>query len=708
MSSNPHEQVISSQMTAIDASDSLASQWEDALDSISQETSFKQQSLIWGGKGKGGRGISRRTIQPKDVIVDDVNLEYVSDANSGAVGSKTLLAGADLKLLSGKVYAMIGRNGCGKSTLLRRMAQKKIPGFTSLHLKMMHVPQEVFEMDNELPIDVVIGCTKQNLHDSNEALQCKIEALEEELEALDLECPEHGEENVEKMENICAEISKLEDSMQQDGGNDLDSDIRFKAEQVLEYFGIPKVMQSKTMDTLSGGQRKKVLLACSLFCDLDLLLLDEPTNHLDMKGIIQLRGLISTMQQQETTVVLVSHDINLINCVASDVIHFANHTLTYYRGNYVDYLIAKEQHDLHKTRQQQTLDKQRDAMMKTIDNLKKKSNSASREGKKKLNKSINSRKKKLERHGIENDEHGHRLTVQDAKTGMKLGSINSLDASTRKKLGYKALVQKTQKISPVPDKAVQFSFKDTNCTWGEPLIQAFDVGHGYDIETTDSTTITESLPFAKKPGFLFDSIDLSIEEHSTVCILGENGTGKTTLLKILCKEIKPLEGEVHTAHNATISFFSQHKADELITDGVNKYGSNTCSIALLSQMYPKKTEQDIRGTLIDFGLSPEQASTYIQFLSGGERCRLCLAMIMLQDPHVLVFDEPTTHLDPESVEALVYGIQKWNGTFLMVSHDLFLIQMLEGTCYVLTETDGKLRRLEGGIDSYLNILGKDS
>ena len=421
-----------------------------------------------------------------------------------------------------------------------------------------------------------------------------------------------------------------------------------------------------------------------------------------MEGIIQLRGLIQTMHDQQTTVVIVSHDVNLINSVATDVIHFADQSLHYYRGNYIDFLIAKQQHDLHKSRQQQNLVKQRGSMIKAIDNLKKKSSGSNNSGSKKLSKAVNSRKKKLERHGIEKDEHGHRLTVQKACTGIKAGSINTLDASTRKKQTYKELVKRADiSVAPVPEKAVQFCFHDTNCVWGEPLVSALDVGHGFDISQDD-----ENDPNSwREKGMLFDCVDLSIDENKTVCILGSNSSGKTTLLKILAKQITPREGEVHYAHNANIGYFDQHKADELITDGMNKYGQDTCSITLLCQMFPKKIEQDIRKSLVDFGLGPQQASTNIQFLSGGERCRLCLSMLMLQDPHVLIMDEPSNHLDPESVEALAYGLKKWNGTVVMVSHDVHLIRLLEGTCYVLVETEGKLRRLEGGIDSFLKILG---
>lgn len=168
-------------------------------------------------------------------------------------------------------------------------------------------------------------------------------------------------------------------------------------------------------------------------------------------------------------------------------------------------------------------------------------------------------------------------------------------------------------------------------------------------------------------------------------------------------QIPPLEGNVHLAQNVNISYFDQHKADNLIVDGITKYGSTTTSISLLSSMFPKKTEQDIRGQLTSIGLGPRQASTHVQFLSGGERCRLCIAMMMLSDPQLLVLDEISNHFDPESVDALAYGIKNWNGTVLMVSHDVHFIRQLDAKCFVLMK-EGTLKYVQGGIESYLNTL----
>jgi len=778
--------ILSDQMSCLDSSDPYASSWNDILSCASSATSLKQQSLLWGGRGKGGRGLSRMTVQPKDIIIPDVTLEYVSDASSGSTGSKTLLLNAHLKLLGsaksnstnsnsnsnseGRVYALVGRNGCGKSTLLRRMDTKKIPGFINLNLRTMYIPQEVFSFYNDnidndnidnsqkhqsqTPIQIVNGFRNKNKMESKGAMAQSLQSLEEQLETImdnlqsnqnydhnhnDNDDENHELSNEEQMETICNQIAILEDQLndnendneydninENDDNNNADNDgnnnnkkdqENEKASEVLTYFGISKERQQMPMRTLSGGQKKKVLLACSLFCDLDFLLLDEPTNHLDMKGIIQLRGLIQTTISKQTSIILVSHDVELINSVATDIIHFTtSQQLQYYRGNYNSYIKQKLEYESFQCKQQVSLEKKRQSMMTSIDNLQKKkqqgssSTASSSSSGKKLSRAINSRKKKLSRSGIEKDEKGHRWTMQKAGSGMQIGSINNLDASTRKQhnmnntKNYKLLKEQQRKelvVAPsllVPEKAIQFKFRHVHSVWNESLISIMDVGFAYKHQL--GVDLNER-------GMLFDSVDLCVEEGSITCILGENQCGKSTLLQLISgsdSDIQPIEGKVQFAHNVNVSYFDQHKADTLISEGVTTYGSTTSAISLLMSLYPKKTEQDIRSELSSFGLGPQQATTYIQFLSGGERCRLCLAMLMLADPHVLILDEISNHLDPESVDALAFGLQEWNGTVLLVSHDVHLIRQLDAKCYVLMKKEGKLRYVQGGIDSYLNLV----
>jgi ATPase subunit of ABC transporter with duplicated ATPase domains len=203
----------------------------------------------------------------------------------------------------------------------------------------------------------------------------------------------------------------------------------------------------------------------------------------------------------------------------------------------------------------------------------------------------------------------------------------------------------------------------------------------------------------KKKGYLFDFVDLCIEEGETYCILGSNASGKSTLLQILGKLMDPVEGRVKHALNIKVGYLDQELVDNMIQAGLDDGAQN--AIIFLLQRFPKKTEQDIRSELINFGISPLQATTDLCFLSGGERSRVCLAAVMLQDPHVLLLDNPTSNLDPESVQALIHGLKQWKGTLVLVSHDAHLVRSLEAQCHVLMSSEGKLRRVQGGVDDYL-------
>lgn len=592
------------------------------------------------------------------------------------------------------------RNGIGKSSLLKRIDACKVPGFPP-HITTLLVPQEVFGHDDLTPIDVVLQNHKKMKKRSAEANKIRIGELEAQLDALDVEL----ESDQAKMEELCEQISQLEDfDGEEDEGDDIigsvTNNLEARAREALRFFGVPESTFRMPTSKLSGGVRKKVSLACALISRPGLLLLDEPTNHLSIDGILQLRRLIMDCGDSKTTVVLVSHDVDLINDVATDTIHFTNQRLFYYPGNYRDFVRYRQQGITHELKQAGALERQRATMVKSIENLKKKSSSTSnRATKKKIGKAIESRKKKLERHGIEKNEHGHRWTAQSAGTGIRAGAINGVDASTRNGLTHKQLLKRAEvDIGPIPDKAVQFDFRDTTSTWGdEPLVMVMDVGHRYADEASND--------------LIFDCVELAIREGSRTTILGENGSGKSTLLSIIAGKTTPVQGTVHFATGISIGYFHQHIADELIGDSIDDTDACTSGgivtpLSLLTKLFPHKTEHDLRSEFTNFGLSPQQTNTNIRFLSGGERCRLCMTTMMLKDPHLLVIDEISNHLDVESVEALIYGIRKWNGTLIMASHDANLIRSIGGLCYVVMEKEGKLRRIDGGIDAYLKAFTK--
>jgi ATP-binding cassette subfamily F protein 3 len=326
-------------------------------------------------------------------------------------------------------------------------------------------------------------------------------------------------------------------------------------------------------------------------------------------------------------------------------------------------------------------------MMTSIDNMKKKSYHS--ETQKKIDSAIKSKVKKLERHGVEKDEHGHHRTAQNESCGIRKGSINSIGVGKRNALSHKELLKLAEiDLGPVPDKAVQFDFANVSSHWGdEPLCMIMDMGHGYADDVGGGNSL------------IFDCVDLSIREGSRTTILGENGCGKSTLLSIIAGSITPSVGTVHFATGINIGHFNQHAVDNLFSGTTGE--EMVTPLSYLTKMYPLKTEQDIRGELTRFGLSPKQANTNVSFLSGGERCRFCMVSMMLDNPQLLVIDEMTNHLDVESVSALIYGLNKWNGTIVMASHDCNFIRQIRGETYVLY--NGKLLRVDG-IDAYLKVF----
>ena len=260
----------------------------------------------------------------------------------------------------------------------------------------------------------------------------------------------------------------------------------------------------------------------------------------------------------------------------------------------------------------------------------------------------------------------------------------------------------------VPSKEVQFNFRDPKSEWGEPLILAYEVGYAPDegsiAQTVADPSETQSpeesqFVITKKSGYLFDLVDLCVDEGGKYCILGSNGSGKSIFLRLLAKREKPTEGEIKHATNVDVTLIHQEIADGMVEAGLRDGAID--AISFLSLLYPTKTEQELRGELTNFGIGRFQASTNLRFLSGGERARLSFAANMLRDPQVLLLDNPTLNLDAESVEALIYGLLNWKGTLLFVSHDTHFIRSLDPTCYVLMEHEEKLRRVDGSVDTYL-------
>ena len=212
---------------------------------------------------------------------------------------------------------------------------------------------------------------------------------------------------------------------------------------------------------------------------------------------------------------------------------------------------------------------------------------------------------------------------------------------------------------------------------------------------------------------LVDNFSIDIELGSRTVLLGSNGSGKTTLLNLLVGRLSPTSGEVYRHPLLRVGYFSQHVVDEL--------DENDTPVDALMKMQSAKNEQEVRQHLGTVGMSGPVALRQIKYLSGGQRNRVALAIILFQSPHVLILDEITNHLDMGTVEALVDALAGYPGAIVAVSHDVwFLKQLMEeqhtddheeevpaeedpsfNTAYYLVQRGKPIARWEKGIDDYV-------
>lgn len=596
------------QQERLDDTDIYAVAWADAL---------KKCEGSWGGRGQGGRGLSRQTYQRCDCSVPNVALEYL--------GHPPLLENAHLKLLASRVYGLVGQ--AGKSSLMRRIQARKIPGFPP-HLSALYLHRDMLQ---DIPNDTTVetwlqdrrrSFTVGNKHDADTASLEKLqEALDQAIE----------DENEELITSLSDQMAAIEEEVEQ-------VTVQLTIEEQLRFV---KVAPTDLMVQLTPGQQQGVLLSLMVLCPCDVLLLDNPTINLDIPGLLRLRVLAA---QVTSTIVVSSGDIDFLNDVATDVILLEDKKLRYFTGNYRSFVKQREQLDRGKDRQASVIEKKQNAMKQTLDNIRKLP-VPKRGGTKKKNRQMTSHKKRMERLLV--DGVGNQTTRYEN------------------------------------DKAKQFRFRTCRSEWNEPLIIVSDVQFCSSRH--------------RRNDVIFDSVDFCVKEGGTHLLLGESASGKTVLLQILCKILQPTGGDVLHAPALNVALVDNsgvfnHRATA---------GDKT-AISLMSHFHPSFSVQAIREQLANFGLGPHQIDTPISFLSDGEVYRLEMARATMLETHVLILDDPSGVLDVDSVEALSFGLNEWNGTSVLSSHDANFVRMIpDAETFVLLSQEQKLRRVEGGIDEYL-------
>jgi ATP-binding cassette subfamily F protein 3 len=227
-------------------------------------------------------------------------------------------------------------------------------------------------------------------------------------------------------------------------------------------------------------------------------------------------------------------------------------------------------------------------------------------------------------------------------------------------------------VSVMEEKTIQFNFPQSALP-APPLIAIQNVNVGYE---------------PGKP--ILRNLDLRIDPDDRIALIGANGNGKSTLVKLLSDKLKPESGQLVKAPKIEVGYFAQHQADELRLDET--------PFDHVARMLDENRESSLRGHLGRFGFSGDRAETKVESLSGGEKARLLFALMSCGKPNILLLDEPTNHLDVDAREALLHALNTFEGAVILVSHDAHLLELVANHLWLVDE--GTCQPYEGTLDDY--------
>ena len=189
-------------------------------------------------------------------------------------------------------------------------------------------------------------------------------------------------------------------------------------------------------------------------------------------------------------------------------------------------------------------------------------------------------------------------------------------------------------------------------------------------------------------------VDLRLDIDDRIALLGANGNGKSTMIKLLAGRLQPLSGAMRRSPKLKIGYFAQHQQDELDLAAT--------PLQLMERSNPRGHVEKHRAHLARFGLGVGKADTAVGKLSGGEKARLLFALMTREAPHILLLDEPTNHLDVDAREALVQALNEYEGAVVLVSHDPHLIGLTADRLWLVA--DGRCTAFEGDLEDYRRLL----
>ncbi|MFM8338548.1 MAG: ABC-F family ATP-binding cassette domain-containing protein [Fluviibacter sp.] len=416
-------------------------------------------------------------------------------------------------------------------------------------------------------------------------------------------------------------------------------DAQARAQALILGLGFKPSELDQAVNSFSGGWRMRLQLARALMCPSDLLLLDEPTNHLDLDALVWLEA---WLKRYTGTLIVISHDREFLDAITNVTIHIDHGKLVRYGGNYSAFEdLRAEQLSI----QQASFAKQQDKI----------------------------------------------AHLQSFINRFKAKASKAKQAQSR----VKAL-ERMEKIAPVlADAEFSFAFEEPG-SLPNPMLAMEDAAFGYPPPAGAAP--------GTPPTIIVQHANRSVLAGQRIGILGANGQGKSTVVKTIAKDLKVQGGTVTEGRGLTIGYFAQQELDVLSADSSPlEHMIRLAKDALANGVTGRDTrQQSLRTYLGTFNFSGDQVMQAVGTMSGGEKARLVLAMIVWQRPNLLLLDEPTNHLDLATREALSVALNEFEGTVMLVSHDRALLRAVCDSFWLVA--NGRVTDFDGDLDDYQQYL----
>ena len=413
-----------------------------------------------------------------------------------------------------------------------------------------------------------------------------------------------------------------------------------RAQALILGLGFKTSELENPVNSFSGGWRMRLQLARALMCPSDLLLLDEPTNHLDLDALVWLEA---WLKKYEGTMLVISHDREFLDAVTNVTLHIDAGKLVRYGGNYSKVEdLRSEQMAL----QQGAYSKQQDKIAH-------------------LQKFI------------------ARFKAKASKAKQAQSRVKALD--------------RMEKIAPLLSEAdFTFEFKEP-ANLPNPMLSMSGISVGYSAPA--------DAPEGTQPTTIVRNISKSVLAGQRIGILGANGQGKSTLVKTIARDLAILDGEITEGKGLNIGYFAQQELDVLrpadnpLEHMIRLVKDMTAGGKIAGQA---TREQDLRSFLGTFNFGGDMVKQAVGSMSGGEKARLVLCMLVWQRPNLLLMDEPTNHLDLATREALSMALNEFEGTVMLVSHDRALLRAVCDEFWMVSR--GGVEPFDGDLDDYQRYL----